>query len=60
MFSLIETAKQNRLIPYRYLAYVLSAAPNLDRSDRDWVIPLLPANAPEQCRVPQAENKNDP
>jgi len=30
MFSLIETAKENRLDPYRYLAYVLTTAPNLN------------------------------
>jgi len=60
MFSLIETAKENRLDPYRYLAYVLTAAPNLNRTDSGWITHLLPANAPEQCRVPQAKNENDP
>ena len=57
MFSLIETAKENRLDPYRYLAYVLTTAPNLDRTDPGWITHLLPANAPEQCRVPQAKNE---
>ena len=32
IFSLIETAKENRLDPYRYLCYVLKAAPSLDRT----------------------------
>ena len=59
MFSMIETAKENRLDPYRYLAYVLTTAPNLNRTDSDWITQLMPANAPEQCRVSQAKNEND-
>jgi hypothetical protein len=59
MFSLIETAKENRLDPYRYLLHVLTTAPNLNRTAPGWIIQLLPANAPEQCRVPQAKNGND-
>ena len=58
IFSLIETAKENQLDPYRYLTYVLSAAPNLDKTNPGWITPLLPENAPEQCRVPQAKNEN--
>lgn len=53
IFSLIETAKENHLDPYRYLVYLLTTAPNLDHADPAWVISLLPVNAPEQCRVPQ-------
>ena len=30
IFSLIETAKENGLDPYRYLLYVLKTAPTLD------------------------------
>ena len=30
MFSLIETAKENGLDPYRYLLHVLKAAPQMD------------------------------
>lgn len=52
IFSLIETAKENQLDPYRYLVYVMSTAPNLDRADPTWITQLLPVNAPEQCRVP--------
>ena len=33
IFSLIETAKENKLNPYRYLAYVLQLAPELDQSE---------------------------
>lgn len=59
IYSLIETAKENLLDPYRYLVYVLTTAPNLDQTQPDWVIQLLPANAPEHCRVPHAKNKGD-
>lgn len=51
MFSLIETAKENGLDPYRYLCYIFKTAPTLDRSDLSWIMPLLPENAPEECRA---------
>ena len=50
IYSIIETAKANGLDPYRYLCYILSTAPRLDRAVPDWVSPLLPANAPDACR----------
>ncbi len=53
-FSIIETAKENGLNPYKYLTYVLSAAPSLDLSDRDAVQTLLPWNALAHCRVANA------
>lgn len=49
IFSIIETAKENNLDPYRYLVYVLKTAPNLDQSEPDWIEQLLPENAPEEC-----------
>ena len=52
IFSLIETAKENGLNPYRYLLHVLKTAPTLDRTKEDWIVPLLPANTPNDCRVP--------
>ena len=50
IFSLIETAKENGLDPYRYLTWVLQMAPKLDRSRDEWAEALLPWNAPESCR----------
>ena len=50
-FSLIETAKENGLDPYRYLTWVLRTAPTLDMTDCDQVERLLPMNAPEECRA---------
>ena len=50
IFSLIETAKENSLDPYRYLIWVLRTAPGLSASDSDWPAKLLPANAPVECQ----------
>ncbi|XWX61201.1 IS66 family transposase [Desulfitobacterium sp. AusDCA] len=52
MFSLIETAKENGLDPYRFLSYVFDAAPNIDIGDPKQLERMLPWNAPETCKVP--------
>ena len=49
IYSLIETAKETRLDPFRYLTWVLKTAPTLDQTVEGWAQPLLPANAPEFC-----------
>lgn len=46
IFSLIETAKEHGLDPYRYLCYVLTMAPKLDRTEDHWTRQLLPENIP--------------
>ena len=51
IFSLIETAKENGLDPYRYLVYVLGAAPALERAEDNWAERLLPPSAPEKGRI---------
>ena len=51
LFSIIETAKENGLDPYRYLTWCLKTAPTLSMSDPAQVNILLPANAPIDCRV---------
>lgn len=51
MFSLIETARENGLAPYRYLTWVFQTAPNLDSEDPGTVQILLPWNAPESCKA---------
>ena len=53
IYSLIETAKENKLDPYRYLLWVLQSAPALSQADKFWAEKLLPANAPQEHRVPQ-------
>ena len=50
IFSLIETAKENGLDPYRYLTWLMHEAPKLDMNADDQVVMLLPANAPAGCR----------
>ena len=51
VFSLIETAKESHLDPYAYLLHIFRTAPNLDRTSADWILPLLPENAPDDCKV---------
>ena len=50
IFSLIETAKENGLDPYRYLTWVFAEAPRLSHADPEWASKLLPWNAPATCR----------
>ena len=56
IFSLIETAKENGLDPYRYLCHILEQAPILSRTDPNWAQKLLLEKAPQECRVPVASN----
>ena len=57
IYSLIETAKENRLDPYRYLVYVLSEAPKAAATGKGWAAKLLPEYAPDACRAWPAHNK---
>ncbi len=52
-FSLIETAKENGLDPYRYLTWVLKTAPGLKKQNQfeTQLSSLLPLNAPDECRA---------
>ena len=51
IYSLVETAKENRLDPFKYLVHVLSTARKIDLSQKDSVDLLLPENAPAECSV---------
>ena len=51
IYSLIETAKENGLDPYRYLTWLMHEAPKLDMDAHDQVVMLMPVNAPVDCRV---------
>lgn len=53
IYSLIETAKENQLDPYRYLLWVLRNASALSQADAAWAEQLTPANAPQECKIPQ-------
>ena len=50
IFSLIETAKENGLDPYRYLTWVLNEAPKRVEHDPAWASTLLSQNASPRCR----------
>jgi transposase len=56
MFSIIETAKENSLNPYKYLTYIFRVAPNMDLDDPQQLESLLPWNAPNECKIPNAES----
>lgn len=53
IYSLIETAKENDLDPYRYLVWLLNHAPGLSRTDEAWAESFLPVNAPQECKIPK-------
>ena len=48
-FSVIQTAIENGLDPYRYLRYVFTEAPKLSATNDDWPNTLLPWYAPDSC-----------
>lgn len=50
IYSIIETAKENGLDPYRYLTWLMHEAPKLDVRISEHVARLMSANAPEECR----------
>ena len=53
IFSLIETAKENGLDPYRYLTFVLSEAPKRSQQSKNWAETLVPESAPDSCKAIQ-------
>jgi transposase len=59
MYSLIETAKENRLNPYEYLVYILKKATGLNMSDPEQINTLLPEYAPEACKAPTQVKKEE-
>ena len=52
IYSLVETARESGLDPYRYLRWVFETAPALAAQDKDWAEKLIPAAAPIYCYVP--------
>ena len=53
IYSLIETAKENQLDPYRYLLWILRSASALSQADESWAEKLIPSKAPQECYIPQ-------
>ena len=50
MFSLIQTAIENGLDPYKYLSWLLKQAKDADLTDAQVVQRLLPWNAAAECK----------
>ena len=51
MFSLIQTAIENGLEPYKYLTWLMKTAKDADLDDPETMQLLLPWNAPAECRI---------
>ena len=50
MFSLIQTAIENSLDPCKYLTWLMKMVNKADLTDEQIVQPLLPWNAPAECK----------
>lgn len=55
MFSLIQTAIENDLDPYRYLAWLMKVVRDADSAQENAIQALPPWNAPPACRVARKE-----
>ena len=51
IFSMIQTALENGLDPYRYLTWLMKTASKTNLSAAENLLPLLPWYAPQDCRV---------
>ena len=53
IYSIVETAKENSLIPFEYLKYLFDKLPNIDISDIRVLDEFMPwsSSLPDQCRV---------
>ena len=52
LHSMTETAKDNGLNPFEYLAHILRTVAGINlRENPDMITALLPENAPQECRV---------
>ena len=51
MFSIIQTAIENKLDPYLYLKYIFTEAPKMAAKNEDWITAMLPENVPDSCKA---------
>lgn len=51
IFSMIQTAIENDLDPYRYLVWLMKSAMNSDMTSPEAIQSLFPWNAPQECKV---------
>jgi len=52
LYSIIETAKENKLNPFNYIKYLLETIPNINSSGFEELLPWS-NSLPDNCRVPQ-------
>jgi hypothetical protein len=50
MYSIMETAKENGLHPFRYMEFLLETLPNAKSSDLESLLPWS-ETLPERCRA---------
>ena len=52
IYSIVETAKENGLIPFEYLKYLFEQLPNIDTTNKDDLDQLLPwsSTIPSHCQ----------
>lgn len=55
-YSIIETAKENGLHPYRYVEYLLQTLPDATTSTLEVLLPWS-SSLPEYCHVPKKEER---
>ncbi len=53
IYSIVETAKENKLKPFEYLKYLLDKLPNIDINDHSELDKLLPWSEalPDECKL---------
>ena len=56
IYSLVESAKENRLRPFEYLVWLLETIPNTTAAKIDELLPGSPS-VPDSCRMPDISKK---
>jgi transposase len=62
IYSIVETAKENGLIPFEYMKYLFEALPNIDTQDENALDNLLPwaTSIPQHCKAPIKSQSTEP
>jgi transposase len=62
IYSIIETAKENQLIPFEYLKYLFDQLPNVENCDNEVLDNFMPWSnlLPEFCKSKIIKIKNEP
>jgi hypothetical protein len=62
IYSIVETAKENGLIPFEYIKYLLETLPNIDTQDEKALDQLLPwaPSIPQECKTPLKSAPTEP